>query len=150
MISTEVSSLATHNNGHLAILAHKNVATLPSYERGAKRETRLSTMPSPTGGGFYKDSCPTDLFLLENTGSTFSVTHTLPPQTNILPVHDTNILPPCVTHTLPPQTKVLPVHDANISPPHDTHTHYLRTQEILYLHRLQIFYLLVSQTVYPT
>jgi hypothetical protein len=51
-------------------------------------------------------------------------THTSPPHTNILhvhdtnilPVHDTNILPPYVTHTLTPHTKVLPVHDANILP----------------------------------
>jgi hypothetical protein len=40
------------------------------YERGAKRESRLSTTPSPAGGGLYKDSCRTALFLLENIAST--------------------------------------------------------------------------------
>jgi hypothetical protein len=45
---------------------------LSSYERGAKRESRLSTTPSPAGGGLYKDSCPTTLFLPENVASTCS------------------------------------------------------------------------------
>jgi hypothetical protein len=40
------------------------------YERGSKRESRLSTTPSPAGGGLYKDSCQTALFPLENIAST--------------------------------------------------------------------------------
>jgi hypothetical protein len=43
------------------------------YERGAKREMRLSTTPSPAGGGLFKDSCPTALFPIENIASTCSV-----------------------------------------------------------------------------
>jgi hypothetical protein len=50
------------------------------------------------------------------------ISHSLPPHTNVLPVHDTNILPPCITHTLPPHTDIPPVHDTNILPPCITHT----------------------------
>jgi hypothetical protein len=64
--------------------------------------------------------------------------HTLPPHTNSLPVHDkyftsvchihysphTNILPVHVTNILPVHvtTCILPMHDTNILPPYDTHT----------------------------
>jgi hypothetical protein len=48
------------------------VLGLVLYERGAKRESRLSTSPSPAGGGLYKDSCPTLVVLLENVASTCS------------------------------------------------------------------------------
>jgi hypothetical protein len=43
------------------------------YERGAKRESRLSTTASPAGSGLNKYSCLTALFLLENIASTRSV-----------------------------------------------------------------------------
>jgi hypothetical protein len=53
---------------------------------------------------------------------TYNTSHILPPHTNVLPVHDANILPPCVTRTLPPNTNLLPVRDTNILPPCITHT----------------------------
>jgi hypothetical protein len=56
----------------LTSLERSNTCLL--YERGAKRESSLSTTPSPAGGGLYKDSCPTALFLLENIASTCSLT----------------------------------------------------------------------------
>jgi hypothetical protein len=48
--------------------------------------------------------------------------HTLPPHTTVLPVHDTNILPPCITHTFPPHTNMVPPHATKVLPPSITHT----------------------------
>jgi hypothetical protein len=55
---------------NISMLERSNSCLL--YEHGAKRESRLSTTPSPCGGGLYKDSCSTALFPLENIASTCS------------------------------------------------------------------------------
>jgi hypothetical protein len=56
---------------NIKLSSFENVATL-AFFTNEERETRLSTTPSPAGGGLYKDSCPTALFLLENIASTCS------------------------------------------------------------------------------
>jgi hypothetical protein len=47
--------------------------------------------------------------------------NTTPPRVYILPLHDTNILPPYITHTFTLYTSIVPVHDANILPLYDAH-----------------------------
>jgi hypothetical protein len=96
-------------------------------------------MPSPTGGGFYKDSCPTELFLLENTGSTFSVTHTLPPHTNIYL---------CMTQIFYLRVSHIHYRHKQIFYLCMTQIFYLRVSHIHYRHK-QIFYLCMTQIFHP-
>jgi hypothetical protein len=96
---------------------------IPSFETGYKLVMASLATANVMGRDVLRTSVRDDGRMTDHTS------HKLPSHTNILPVLDTNVLPPC-THTLPPHTnmvpphatKVLPVHDANILPPHDTHT----------------------------
>jgi hypothetical protein len=68
-----VGGKETFGGWSTCLLAHENVTTL-AFFTNEERSERLSTTPSPAGGGLYKDSCPTALFLLENIASTCSTT----------------------------------------------------------------------------